>query len=480
MLNIPRYKIAFLFFDMMIISIGIIIANYSVLNNSGLSASDQLYNSIELLFKLILYSSLILFVFRNSDLYKINVILNRKLHLQKLAAGLIKLLFVTLFVLILINIFIDKNLIDCVLNLVLLSISLLLLRIYLFTNLYRLLSRKLLRNNILLVGTGNFSKIISAEYLINNSLPINIIGILFDKNNEKNEFISGINYLGSISKLNEIVRSKKIDEIIISFEDNDYSTILEKLDELDDLDICIRLASEKFEIINEKISPETYYEVPLLSIHSSKPSKKLKRFLLYKRIFDLFFASIGIIILSPLYLITFLIIRLTSKGPAIYAQERVGMCGKTFKFYKFRSMTIDESDDIKRKNDMIKFIKTNQEGNDEFKVINESRLTKVGKLIRKTSIDELPQLFNVIKGDMSLVGPRPCLPYEYENYKLWQKRRLQVLPGCTGFWQIFGRNKVSFLDSTIMDIYYTYVMSPINDIEYIIKTLPAMIFAKGK
>ena len=81
---------------------------------------------------------------------------------------------------------------------------------------------------------------------------------------------------------------------------------------------------------------------------------------------------------------------------------------------------------------------------------------------------------------MSLVGPRPCLPYEYENYKSWQKRRLQVLPGCTGFWQIFGRNKVSFLDSTIMDIYYTYVMSPINDIEYIIKTLPAMIFAKGK
>lgn len=480
MLNIPRYKIAFLFFDIIIIFIGILIANYSKINNNALSTSDQMFNSVALLFKLILYSSLILFVFRNSDLYKINVILNRKLHLNKLITALINLFMITFFVLIMLNIFVNKNLINCLVNLSLLSISILVLRIYLFTNLYRLLAKKLLRNNILLVGNGNFSKVIFAEYVINNSLPINIVGILYDKENGKNEFISGINYLGSISKLSEIVRSKKIDEIIISFEDNDYSTIIEKLDEFDELDICIRLASEKFEIINEKISPETYYEVPLLSIHSSKPSKKLKRFLIYKRIFDLFFASIGIIFLSPLYLFTFLMIRLTSKGPAIYAQERVGMCGKTFKFYKFRSMTIDESDDIKRKEDMIKFIKTNQEGNDEFKVINENRLTKIGKFIRKTSIDELPQLFNVIKGDMSLVGPRPCLPYEYENYKSWQKRRLQVLPGCTGFWQIFGRNKVSFLDSTVMDIYYTYVMSPINDIEYIIKTLPAIIFAKGK
>ena len=113
------------------------------------------------------------------------------------------------------------------------------------------------------------------------------------------------------------------------------------------------------------------------------------------------------------------------------------------------------------------------------KVINENRITEIGKVIRKTSLDELPQLFNVIKGDMSLVGPRPCLPYEFESYVGWQKRRLNVLPGCTGVWQVTGRSSVSFKDSIVLDLYYINNMSPWLDLQILFKTIPVMLFARG-
>ena len=125
---------------------------------------------------------------------------------------------------------------------------------------------------------------------------------------------------------------------------------------------------------------------------------------------------------------------------------------------------------------MLEFMKTQQENT---KIINDSRLTKIGKIIRKTSLDELPQLFNVLLGDMSLVGPRPCLPYEYKHYDNWQKRRVSILPGCTGVWQVSGRSSVSFVDSIVLDLYYVNNMSPWLDLKLILKTLPVMIFARG-
>ena len=116
---------------------------------------------------------------------------------------------------------------------------------------------------------------------------------------------------------------------------------------------------------------------------------------------------------------------------------------------------------------------------DDTKIVIKERVTKIGYFIRKTSLDELPQLINVIKGDMSLVGPRPCLPYEYKHYDDWQKRRLSVLPGCTGVWQVSGRSKVSFRDSIVLDIYYVNNMSPWFDLQLILKTFPVMLLGIG-
>ncbi len=480
MIFLPRYKILFLFLDMLVLLSFLVIQNVSALSGSLIISKINLIVFLKILLKLVVCSSIILFVFRGNDLYKMNVILNRSMHIRRILNSMVKILLAAFLIAMLFDRFLLFQTDKIVINLLFLTPVFLVSRVFIFTPLYRHISKKYLRNNILLVGNGNFGRIISAEFFINNSLPINIIGMLNDKLKRGTEIIPGIKILGKVSEIKSVIKYYKIDEVILSYDETDYSEVLQKLEKLEELNVRVRISTELFNSINERTHPEKYYEIPLLDIHPINHSNKLQKFIIYKRIFDLFFASIGIVLLTPVYVITFILVKITSKGPAIYSQERIGKDGKVFKFYKFRSMTIDDKDDVKRQNDMLKFIESNQQGNDEYKVINENRLTKIGKIIRKTSIDELPQLFNVIKGDMSLVGPRPCLPYEYCNYKNWQKKRLNVLPGCTGFWQIFGRNKVSFLDSTVMDIYYTYVMSPLNDLEYIVRTFPAMILAKGK
>jgi lipopolysaccharide/colanic/teichoic acid biosynthesis glycosyltransferase len=195
---------------------------------------------------------------------------------------------------------------------------------------------------------------------------------------------------------------------------------------------------------------------------------------------DIIGAILGLIILSPLFFLISIIIKISSKGPVFYRQVRIGRDGKPFMFYKFRSMFTRKGGDHERERVMIEFMKNDcKQNGEDTKIIVEERVTKIGRIIRKTSLDELPQLINVLKGDMSLVGPRPCLLYEYKNYDEWQKRRLSVLPGCTGVWQVSGRSKVSFKDSIVLDIYYVNNMSPWFDLQLIFKTFPVMLLGKG-
>ena len=138
------------------------------------------------------------------------------------------------------------------------------------------------------------------------------------------------------------------------------------------------------------------------------------------------------------------------------------------------------NDGEKFRHQLVQFIRNKKpNGNGSTKVVNESRITSVGRFIRKTSLDELPQLFNVIKGDMSLVGPRPCLPYEWEHYEEWHKKRLDITPGCTGIWQVSGRSLVAFDDMVVLDFYYIRNASLFLDIQLLFKTIPVMVFGKG-
>ena len=184
-----------------------------------------------------------------------------------------------------------------------------------------------------------------------------------------------------------------------------------------------------------------------------------------KRIIDIVASFTGLILLSPLILIVSMLIKLESKGEVIFKQKRVGLNGKEFYMYKFRSMVIN-AEELKEQLES-----QNEMSGPMFKIKDDPRITKVGKFIRKTSIDELPQLINVIKGDMSLVGPRPSLPKEVEKFEQWMMERLEVKPGLTCIWQISGRNSIDFEDWMKLDIKYVRERSFKLDIKLILKTV---------
>lgn len=198
-----------------------------------------------------------------------------------------------------------------------------------------------------------------------------------------------------------------------------------------------------------------------------------------KRALDIAGALLALVVFSPLMLLAALAVRLTSPGPVIFRQVRLGAGGVPFVFYKFRSMTAN-IDDTSHRHYVSNLINGSTDGGGTFKMKSDPRITRVGRFLRKTSLDEMPQFFNVLKGDMSLVGPRPPIPYEVENYKSWHLRRiLEVRPGLTGLWQVEGRSRVSFDDMVRMDIRYTKTCSLVLDIAIILKTFKVVVFCEG-
>ncbi|HEY3102417.1 MAG TPA: sugar transferase, partial [Pyrinomonadaceae bacterium] len=186
-----------------------------------------------------------------------------------------------------------------------------------------------------------------------------------------------------------------------------------------------------------------------------------------------------LVLLAPLWLLIALFIKLDSRGAVFYKQERVGMDGRVFLFYKFRTMHAG-ADDARHREFQEKYIKGEPDSNlgdnqrPAYKLRGDDRVTRLGRILRKTSLDELPQLFNVLRGDMSIVGPRPPIPYEVESYELWHRKRLDMKPGITGLWQVSGRNRLPFDEMVRMDLYYIENWSLLLDLKIILQTLPVM------
>ena len=206
-----------------------------------------------------------------------------------------------------------------------------------------------------------------------------------------------------------------------------------------------RLHIEEQEIIQVRKKQNIFYEVS-------------------KRALDFIASLLGLILLSPVFLIVSILIKLESEGEVIFSQTRIGLKGKKFKMYKFRSM-VKNAEELK-----AKLAAQNEMSGPMFKMKEDPRVTKVGKFIRKTSIDELPQLINVLKGEMSLVGPRPSLPKEVENFEPWMLQRLEVKPGLTCYWQVSGRNNIDFEDWMKLDIQYVEDRNFLLDLKLIFKT----------
>jgi exopolysaccharide biosynthesis polyprenyl glycosylphosphotransferase len=193
----------------------------------------------------------------------------------------------------------------------------------------------------------------------------------------------------------------------------------------------------------------------------------------FKRLLDIVVSSILLVLLSPLFLLTALAIKIESPGPVFYSQTRVGKWGRLFTMYKFRSMVVGAD---KMKDQLLD---KDESGGVIFKMKRDPRITKVGRIIRKLSIDELPQLWNVLKGDMSLVGPRPPVPREVAEYKYSDRRRLDVIPGITCIWQVSGRSDIDFKGQVRLDVQYIENQSFWGDIKLLLKTIPAVLLGKG-
>jgi lipopolysaccharide/colanic/teichoic acid biosynthesis glycosyltransferase len=225
-------------------------------------------------------------------------------------------------------------------------------------------------------------------------------------------------------------------------------------------------------IFPDDVSRELYPEV----FAASKPKAS---FHAMKRTIDIAFSAAALLALSPVLAAIAVAVKLSSPGPVLFRQRRLGLLGKEFEFLKFRSMRANNNPEIHKKY-VESLIQGKQNGNGVFKIQNDPRVTRIGRFLRKTSLDELPQFMNVLKGEMSIVGPRPPIPYEMDKYSCWHKRRvLEAKPGITGLWQVNGRSRTTFEEMVRLDIRYINEQSPWLDTVILLQTPRAVLSASG-
>lgn len=289
----------------------------------------------------------------------------------------------------------------------------------------------------------------------------------------ENEAIdSDVPVVASISQLPEVLQDQSLaDEIIFSGTDRkDLEQYEDVINLCEELGIRVRVAADLIPVKSRKVSIEFLDTLPLITFHTV-PEHNLER--VVKRVLDFSVASLSMVLLFPLMVITALAVKLTSPGPIFYRQTRCGLYGRTFKLTKFRTM-IDGAED-----QLWEIRHLNEMDGPVFKMRNDPRVTPFGNFLRKSSIDELPQLWNVIKGEMSIVGPRAPLPEEVRHYSVCQRRRLSVKPGITCLWQVSGRNNISFERWMAMDLEYIDNWSVWLDLVIMLKTIPAVFTGRG-
>jgi exopolysaccharide biosynthesis polyprenyl glycosylphosphotransferase len=324
--------------------------------------------------------------------------------------------------------------------------------------------------DILLIGTGRRAQEFLSMIARHREWGYRVIGLL-DKDPEMvGKKVAGYTVMGTIPDLPTLLETHVVDEVVI---------VVPRV-WLKDVEPCVlyceaagvpaTLSTDFFELEIAKGIPREFEGWTYLTFETSR--LRHSEFFL-KRLFDIIFSSLALILLSPVFLAVAIAVRIGSPGPVFFGQLRCGKNRRPFKLYKFRSMIPDAEAHLE------KLRERNEMSGPVFKMEDDPRLTKIGKFIRKTSLDELPQFWNVLKGDMSLVGPRPPLPKEVEQYQTWQRRRLSMKPGITCIWQVSGRNNIDFEDWMKLDLQYIDHWSLWLDLKIILLTAKAVLMRSG-
>lgn len=273
--------------------------------------------------------------------------------------------------------------------------------------------------------------------------------------------------------LENLLASSPVEEVIVAVSDLSVESVKEAVELSRRHKVTLKIVPTFYELALNRMEWEDLNGIPVLSCSSvDEQTIVMSRM---KRAIDVMLSGLGLIVIAPGLLFVAALIKLTSPGPALYLQRRVGQGGREFDFYKLRTMRVDAPDSIHR--DFVQGWIRPPEGTDPgvFKMTQDDRVTPIGRFLRKFSIDELPQLYNVLIGDMSLVGPRPPLAYEVEMYTDWHRRRLAVRPGITGLWQVSGRNRLSFQEMVTLDLDYIQNWNLLLDFKLLLRTIPVVL-----
>ncbi len=318
----------------------------------------------------------------------------------------------------------------------------------------------------LILGTGEVAKKIQSEIASRSSLGLKLEGFLDDRDP------SGIKMkvLGRIEDVRAIVKSKDVDDVIIALPRSKDEQLNQVVAELHDLPVRVWVIPDYFSLTLHKATIENIGGMPMLDLRAPALSEYQR---MVKRAFDLISCLLFMLVALPIMGISAIAILVDSRGPILYRSKRVGENGRLFDMLKFRTM-VKDADKLRSK-----VIKIDEKGHMFHKLREDPRITRVGKFLRKTSIDELPQLFNIFIGEMSFVGPRPEMPWLVEKYELWQRKRFAVPQGLTGWWQVNGRSDKPMHLNTQDDLYYVQNYSIWLDIKILLLTLGVVIRGKG-
>lgn len=329
--------------------------------------------------------------------------------------------------------------------------------------------------NTVILGAGDVGQTVARKLLKHPEYGINLVGFVDDQPKERAPGLKHLTLLGGQGDLPELVRLLDVERVIIAFSNDDHETSLDLIRALNDRNVQVDIVPRFFEVLSPGVD---LHSVEGLLMCGLPPFGLSRSSRLMKRTFDVLVSALGLVAALPVFVLIAAAIKLDSRGPVFFRQVRVGAGNETFRIWKFRSMVVDAEE---RKHDVAHLNKHLRPGGDPrmFKIDEDPRVTRCGELLRKYSLDELPQLFNVLTGEMSLVGPRPLILDEHRHVGSWAQRRLDLKPGITGLWQVLGRDGIGFDEMVRLDYLYVTTWGVGRDLSLLLRTIPRVMRRPG-
>ena len=330
--------------------------------------------------------------------------------------------------------------------------------------------------NTIIVGAGDVGQLIGRKLLKHPEYGINLLGFVDDAPKERREDLEHLTLLGPVDRLPALVHLFDVERVVIAFSQDSHERALDLIRSMKDMDIQIDIVPRLFELVGPNFDMHSVEGTPLLGL---PPPRLSRSSMLLKRTFDLALTIPGLVVLAPLFALIAVLIKRDSAGPVFFRQVRMGCNGRSFRMWKFRTMSVDADD---RKPEVAHLNQHLSNGGDPrmFKIPDDPRVSRFGRWLRRHSLDELPQLLNVVCGEMSLVGPRPLILDEDQYVLEWARQRLSLKPGCTGPWQVQGRSGIPFEEMVKFDYLYVTSWSLFGDLKLIARTVPIMLGAHGE